>query len=139
MTPYTSNPKFYPYNWRKFYSLWQTAQKLEAYLLLVNYSDRSADRDLVKVMYVTDFDYEALDCYLAQLEADPYYKWHCEYLIMEEYRLTFSQYAAYLRRINELATLPKDEKRQLPERILSYLNGDPAAGHASVSHPILPN
>ncbi|MGJ0148882.1 hypothetical protein ACP0SG_02890 [Campylobacter lari] len=39
LIPHTSDPKYYPYNWRKFHSLFQLSKQLNAKLILVNYGD----------------------------------------------------------------------------------------------------
>lgn len=135
VSPHTSNPKYYPYNWKKFYSLWQTARKLDAYLLLINYSDRQSDSNQVKVMYVKDFDYHALEKYLERSESGGW-KGQCEYLVMEEYKITFEQYSQYLCKINSLASLPEEGEDTLPARILAYINQ--TAKNGMVKHPILP-
>lgn len=136
VSPHTSNPKYYPYNWKKFYSLWQTARRLNAYLLLINYSDRPADSNQVKVMYVKDFDYTALEKYLERAERSGW-GGQCEYLIMDEYKITFDQYSEYLCKINALASLPNDEVDKLPQRLLAYVNK--MANVGLVKQPILPD
>lgn len=133
VTPHTSNPKYYPYNWKKFYSLWQTAQRLCAYLLLVNYSDRLSDQNLVKLMYVKNFDYDSLDKYLERAENGFRGAW--EYMVMDEYKLTFDQFSNYLCRLNSLATLPVVENGDLPKRILAYAN---MLSNSKIRQPILP-
>lgn len=135
VSPYTSNPKYYPYNWKKFYSLWQTACRLDAYLFLINYSDRERDSNEVKVMYVKSFDYEALDKYLEAIDQGDR-GGRCEYLIMEEYKITFDKYSKYLRYINGLASLPSDNK--LPQRVLDHVSMSKKVNAVLIEHPILP-
>ena len=117
VTPHTSHPRYYPYNWKKFYSLWQSARCLQGYLLLVNYSERPGDSNQVKVMYVKGFDYAALEQYLAEQDAGRRYGGRCEYLLTDEYKLTFGQFSAYLRRLNSMAELPPEEEKVVPERV----------------------
>ena len=64
VTPHTSHPNKYPWNWRKFVSLFKLSQKLEGDLFLVNYSDKDCDKDEVRIMKVSGIDYEALDKYV---------------------------------------------------------------------------
>lgn len=135
VTPHTSHPRYYPYNWKKFYVLWQSAQRLQGYLLLVNYSDRASDSDQVKVMYVKGFDYAALEQYLAEQEAGRGYT-RCEYLVMEEFKLTFGQFSAYLRRLNRMAELPPEEGQDVPDRVRAYLM--PSVRKRIVRGPVLP-
>lgn len=135
VTPHTSNPKYYPYNWKKFYSLWQTAQRLQAYLLLVNYSDRPQDSNLVKVMHIKDFNYNAIDEYLIRTENGGW-GGQCDYLIMDEYKLTFDQYSQYLCKLNSLASLPSDDNKALPKHLLKYVQM--LSNQINIKQPILP-
>ena len=135
VSPHTSNPKYYPYNWKKFYSLWKTACKLNACLLLVNYSDRLKDCNQVKVMYVKGFQYDAIEAYLEKTERGEK-GIHCEYLDMEEFKISFDEYSDYLCKINALASLPHDEHEKLPERMLACIND--MTKTRTVKHPILP-
>ena len=64
MTPYTSDPKYYPWNWKKFYSLFCLAKGVNGKLILVNYSTREADKNLVKVMEVTSFNANKINDYI---------------------------------------------------------------------------
>lgn len=86
LTPHKSNPKYYPYNWRKFHSLFQLAKKIKGKLILVNYSDgyrqviennTTVLKELpnkkqcineVKVFIVSNIKYDMLQ----QYEATPY-------------------------------------------------------------------
>lgn len=120
VSPHTSNPKYYPCNWKKFYSLWQSAKRLNAYLLLVNYSDRIQDSKQVKVMYVKDFNYNALEEYLIRAK-NGNRSGQCEYLVLEEYKISSDQYSEYLCRLNSLASLPSEEQKKLPKHLLAYV------------------
>ena len=131
MTPHTSHPRYYPNNWRKFYSLWQTSKRLGAYLLLVNYSLRPEDENLVKVMYVKNFDYQKLDKYLDSNEKK------CDYLIMDEYKLSFDEFSKYLIALNTLASLPKAENEELPSHIMRYIR-TLERPDIKKRHPLLP-
>ncbi len=133
VTPHTSNPRYYPYNWKKFYSLWQTAQRLKAYLLLINYSDREADQNLVKVMHVKDFNYTALDSYLEKCEKG-LWGGQCDYLVMDEYKISFDEFSKYLCKINSYASLPEEENTRVPQRIFKYYERIQEA----IKQPILP-
>lgn len=39
MNPHTSNPKYYPWNYKKFLSLYKIKNELNGKLFLINYSD----------------------------------------------------------------------------------------------------
>lgn len=115
LTPHTSNPKYYPYNWRKFHSLFQLAKRLNAKLLLINYSDgykqvKQNDKIIlqelpnkekyineVKVFYVSNINYKALKEYES---SNPKPK-HLEYLEYEKVEsLTFDEFSKKLRKLN---------------------------------------
>ena len=103
MTPHTSDPKYYAYNWKKFYSLYQLAKRLNGRLFLVNYSTRATDGDKVKIMEVIDFDYQkALDFEKPPRKTGPY-----EYMTIRDYLLSRDEYSVWLRRLNKTATLPE--------------------------------
>lgn len=112
VSPHTSHPRRYPYNWRKFYSLWEITNKLGGFLFLVNYSDRSADKNLVKLIYVKDFKYEKLD------ELDGCKKGSkIDFLETEEFDLTDDEFSEYLINLNNSASLPKHSSPFLPKKI----------------------
>ena len=64
VSPFTSEPARYPWNWKKFHSLYQVAKKLNGKLILVNYSTREKDRNEVKVMFVKNINYEMIKEYI---------------------------------------------------------------------------
>lgn len=134
VSPHTSNPKYYPYNWKKFYSLWQTAQRMGAYLFLVNYSDRPKDSDQVKVMYVKKFDYEELEKYLERSKNGGW-GGQSSYLEMDQYMLTFREFSDYLKKINAMATLPVEKNTLLPKRVAAAIQ---PKNVTAVNHPVLP-
>ena len=116
ISPYGSDPKNYPKNWRKFYSLWQSALALDAVLILVNYSSldkkdtysKLSWKDQIKIMVVTGFDYKALNDYLEKND----YKAHCQYLKGTSYKMTFDQFTAYLKKLNHRS---ENHKPVLPD------------------------
>ncbi|WP_270978283.1 hypothetical protein [Campylobacter helveticus] len=118
LTPHQSNPKFYPYNWRKFHSLFQLSKKLGAKLILVNYSDGyktiKQDNQLilkelpnkerylneVKVFYVSNINYKLLYEY-ENLDFSQKPK-HLEYLEYEKIEdLTLAEFSKKLRKLNK--------------------------------------
>jgi len=98
VTPHTSDPKFYAYNWRKFYSLYALASELNGRLILVNYSTRESDGDLVKVMEVLSFNYEKAKAY----NNEKVY----EYMKLKETRMKRAEFSQWLRKINRNAEMP---------------------------------
>lgn len=104
MTPHTSNPKYYPYNWRKFYNLYVLSRQLNGVLWLVNYSTRESDGDLVCLMKVVGFDYDKIRDYEDSDEKPP----RLEYMTLETTKMTRDQFSQALRRMNRRATLPPE-------------------------------
>lgn len=102
MTPYKSDPKYYPYNWKKFYSLYVIAKKLQGRLLLVNYSTREKDRDEVKLMEVVDFNYEKAMAYDSSIHKGAY-----EYMTLKTTKYTRKSFAEWLKRINKYSSIPE--------------------------------
>ncbi|MBQ4119083.1 MAG: hypothetical protein IJD45_01680 [Clostridia bacterium] len=104
ISPYKSDPKFYPWNWRKFYSLYFLANSLKGRLFLVNYSNRDEDndKDKVKVMEVIDFDYKKARSYKKNVDITPY-----EYMELKNYEMTRVEFADWLKKINKKAQLPE--------------------------------
>lgn len=119
LTPYTSNPKYYPYNWRKFHSLFQLAKHLNAKLLLVNYSDgyKQIKQDNkvilqelpnkekyineVKIFYVSNINYKALQKYESLPDKEK--QKTLEYLEYEKVEyLTFDEFSNKLRELNKI-------------------------------------
>ncbi len=92
MPPEKSDPKYYPYNWRKFYSLYSISKELNADLYLVNYSYEDEWKNQVKLMKVTDFDLE---------KAKSNKNKHCEYMKFKSTVLTKQKFSDWLRKINK--------------------------------------
>lgn len=104
VSPYTSTPSNYPYNWKKFYSLHIISELLQADLLLINYSNQEKYKNEVKVMKVLSFDIEKIKNY----NQKPYEERpaHLDYMKFEESRYTREEFSNYLKTINKEATLP---------------------------------
>lgn len=101
MTPYTSDPKFYPYNWKKFYLLYVITKQLNGRLFLVNYSTRDKDKDQVKVMEVISFDYEKAKAYSFKTHKGAY-----EYMSLNSVMYTRASFSNLLRQMNRESTIP---------------------------------
>lgn len=105
MTPHTSDPKHYPWNWKKFYSLYQAANALDGVLWLVNYSDREHDKDEVRLMKVESLDYDKIDEYNKTLFN--YRPKKMEYMkFSEDYKMTFYEFQEWFKNLNRNAQLP---------------------------------
>lgn len=104
VTPLTSEPARYPYNWRKFVRLFNISRKLDAKLFLVNYSDRPIDKNEIKVMLVKDIDFNALEAYDSKpRNARPKYLDYIKYENVVE--MTFEQFSDFLRNINHHSSM----------------------------------
>ncbi len=110
LSPHQSDPKYYPYNWQKFYSLFQIAQKLGGTLYLVNYSDGFGKdgkeqpkhfAEQVKLFKVKNVDYEKLKREYLDLPRYNRPK-HCDYIVSETKELMFEEYSKWLREINKI-------------------------------------
>ena len=102
VTPYSSDPKYYPQNWKKFYLLYSVARKLNGVLLLINYSTRDKDKNEVKVMRVLDLDYEKAKSYSKKDGG------LCEYMKLESWQLTMDEFSERLRKFNAVDSLPEN-------------------------------
>lgn len=121
VTPHKSDPKYYPYNWRKFHSLFQLAKKLNAKLLLVNYGDgykHIIENDMmiskelpnkesyineVKLFTVSNIKYDVLKKYnTTEFSQRPKFLEYLEYETVEN--LTFEQFSEKLRKLNQMCS-----------------------------------
>lgn len=117
LSPHQSNPKFYPYNWRKFHALFQLSKKLSAKLLLINYSDgyktikennQIYKKELlnkekyineVRIFYVSNINYKLLKEYeLLDFSQKPKHLDYLEYDKIEN--LSFDEFSQKLRELN---------------------------------------
>ncbi len=103
VTPHTSSPSRYPKNWKKFYSLYVAAKKLDADLILVNYSNVPKYKDMVKIMKVLSFDMDKINEYSEAPNPKPK---RLDYMTFEEKKMTRQEFGNYLRQINSKAALP---------------------------------
>lgn len=113
LSPHQSDPKYYPYNWKKFYSLFQITKKLNATLYLVNYSNGFGQggekqpenfKEQVRLFEVIDVDIEKLEREYLNLPLGKRPK-HCEYIKSKTKELTFEEYSLWLREINKKSRL----------------------------------
>lgn len=116
VTPHTSEPKFYPYNWRKFHSLYNVAKKLNGTLILVNYSDgykqqvidgnvqsialnnQEQYKNEVKLLYVESLDYKLIKEY----EQSSNKQRSLDYIKYSGIKkITVQEFSDYLRKLNK--------------------------------------
>ena len=121
VTPHKSDPKYYPYNWRKFHSLFQLAKKLNAKLLLVNYGDgykhiiengittlkelpnKESYINEVKLFTVSNIKYDVLKKYdTTEFYQRPKILEYLEYETVEN--LTLEQFSEKLRKLNQMCS-----------------------------------
>ncbi|ECO3446594.1 hypothetical protein FX743_09045 [Campylobacter coli] len=108
VTPHTSDPNKYPYNWKKFHSLFQLTKKLGGTLILVNYSNgydsqmkelpnKEIYENQVKMLFVEDIDYNAIKQYELSYPKPKY----LNYLKYSDVKfLTLDEFSNILRQIN---------------------------------------
>lgn len=110
LSPHYSHPHRYPENWRKFYSLWQIAYRLNGYLLLVNYADDDKitydgeqRKDLVRILYVTGIKEKELQEAKAYVRKKDDKIW-IAYLEVKDFQITKEEYKTFLQKLNNGAT-----------------------------------
>ena len=117
VSPFQSEPKYYPYNWRKFHSLFQLAKKLNGILILVNYSDgykqekingqiqtielpnKDQYKNEVRLLYVKDINYKLLQQYESS-QNKPRYLDYISYSV--DKKITLEEFSTWLRNINNM-------------------------------------
>ena len=99
MTPHTSNPKYYPWNYKKFLSLFKIKEQLNGRLFLINYSDREKDGNLVKIMEVISIDKKKIEDYINATNKPS----QLEYLITKDTKMTKEEFSKWLKDINSRA------------------------------------
>ncbi|MBK1963553.1 hypothetical protein [Campylobacter novaezeelandiae] len=115
VSPHQSEPKYYPYNWRKFHSLFQLAKKLNGVLILVNYSDgykqekingqiqvielpnKDRYKNEVRLLYVDNINYKLLQQYESS-QNKPLYLDYISY--SKDEKLTLEEFSTRLRKFN---------------------------------------
>lgn len=102
VSPHSSHPKKYPWNWKKFKVLYSLTKKLEGKLYLVNYSTREKDKDQVKVMEVKNYDHNKIEQWEKSGRSG-----HCDYMEIKETKMSREEFSKSLRELNENAELPK--------------------------------
>jgi len=99
MSPHTSDPRRYPWNWKKFHSLYQISKLLKGELILVNYSDREKDSDQVKVMYVKELDYKLLQSKMDSNGNVP--RTYLDYIVFSKVdKISFEEFQHFLVKLN---------------------------------------
>lgn len=61
--PFYSHPHYYPFNYKKFCSLREIADKLDAELWLVNFSTLEDYKNHVRILKVKAIDYDLIESY----------------------------------------------------------------------------
>lgn len=108
VSPHSSDPRRYPWNWKKFHSLYQLSKSLNGELILVNYSDREKDSNQVKVMFVKGLDYDILKSKMDSNGNVP--REFLDYIIFDRIEvLSFDEFQKYLVELNFKAGIPNLE------------------------------
>jgi len=98
--PYESHPNRYPFNWKKFATLFKLSKKLEGELILVNYSKKDRWKDNIKVLYVKDVN---IDKVKRDLSSGLKYS---EYIKTEEEKMNLSEFREWFINLNREAGYP---------------------------------
>ena len=105
VSPHTSHPRNYPWNWKKFVTLFYIAQQLNGDLYLVNYSDRAKDSNEVRLMKVSGINKELIDRYIKnKLE----FRTKLDYLIIDEkddIKMSYKDFENWFIELNNLADM----------------------------------
>jgi len=105
VNPHTSDPKRYPWNWKKFHTLFYLASQLGGKLILINYSDKERNKHMVRMMVVEKFNYEILRDYINN--PSKYYRKPVEYMIYSyDKQMTKDEFSEWLINFNNKASLP---------------------------------
>lgn len=100
--PYESHPNRYPFNWKKFATLFGLSEKLEGQLWLINYSDSKKWENHIKIIYVKKIHYD-------KVVSQEYLKRYIPYLETEEEKMTLDRFKDRFKELNEKATGPWSE------------------------------
>ena len=100
VTPHTSDPSKYVFNWRKFYSLWEITKALNGTLYLINYADKEEYKDLVRVMKVKEMN-EKMFTVFEKMTYQQLRNYKTPYITYEEdMKMTKEEFSAWLRKFN---------------------------------------
>ena len=99
--PYESHPNRYPFNWKKFATLFELSNKLEGELWLVNYSKRAKWSDHIKIIYVKKVHYDKVKN--ASWESLSHF---IPYLKSDEERMTLDKFKERFKELNDKAVGP---------------------------------
>jgi hypothetical protein len=98
--PYDSHPNRYPFNWKKFATLFELSKKLEGELILVNYSKENKWKDNIKLLFVKNVDIRKV---LDDLASGSKYS---EYIEADERRMSLSEFREWFIDLNRRAGDP---------------------------------
>ena len=98
--PYESHPNRYPFNWKKFATLFELSKKLEGKLILVNYSKDNKWKDNIKLLIVKNVNIRKV---LTDLSSGLKYS---KYIEAEEKRMSLSEFRKWFINLNRKAGYP---------------------------------
>ena len=99
--PYDSHPNRYPFNWRKFATLFELSKKLEGKLILINYSKKEEWKNHIKMMHVKGINYDNVKN-LSRNELNHY----ISYLETEDKTMNLDEFKNYFKNLNNDAIEP---------------------------------
>ena len=98
--PHKSHPNRYPFNWKKFVTLFELAKKLEGKLILVNYSKEKEWRNHIKIIDVENVNIEQVQNDLNSR------KRYSKYIEGKEKEMTFLEFKKWFNALNDRARGP---------------------------------
>lgn len=98
--PYQSHPNRYPFNWKKFATLFTLSQKLEGQLILVNYSKEDKWKNNIKLLFVENVDIAKV---LNDLSCGLRYS---DYIQGKEEKITLSEFRNWFVNLNRNSGYP---------------------------------
>ena len=98
--PYESHPNRYPFNWKKFATLFELSRSLGGKLILVNYSKEDKWKNNIKLLFVKNVDVKKV---LKDLSSGSRYS---EYIEAEEQVTDLSEFRKWFVELNKKAGFP---------------------------------
>jgi hypothetical protein len=104
--PFDCGPNLYPWNWKKFVTLFEISKRLDAYLWLVNYSLEDAWKNNIKLQKVSKIDYDLLKKALNSYRG--YLKGYLPYVISTDTTMDLVAFKKLFNDINNSAIMSVD-------------------------------
>lgn len=107
LDPFSSHPNNYPFNWRKFVTLFEISQKLGGELWIINYSLKEQWRNNIRLLNIRGVDY-ALVNQLIKSQTQP--RGYVGYLKYEDNRMSLTDFKSFFKDLNNKASNVWEDK-----------------------------